>query len=200
MKNDPSGCDNLVTCYKIVNLELDTRFFNFMRNVMYAPYAEHISLVKDDLTGLHYIMITNLDKVPANVVYNLCITSRIIFEFREQLNVWASLCDKGLDPRLAFLFMGSDACSSLDIQVDGLFDEVSNTNHWPVDQLTDVSTFLSGKYSQLSPSFKSTPTQCFPSNVIWHGPTGSPGLQELEDTTIRNFCKEHHEDLLQPPG
>ena len=94
--------DTIITSYPIHNEKLDVKWFNFMRNHLYKAYSQYISLDTHAPTGIRYIRITNCDKIPAPIVYNLCICSRVIVEKRHELKQWGELVEAGVPPGLAY--------------------------------------------------------------------------------------------------
>ena len=95
--------DVFITSYPIKDMQRDTAFFVFMRNYLYPAYADSIALITEPTTNRSYIQITDLDKIPANVLYNMVICSRVIVEWREKLNLWYDLQEAGVHPCLAFV-------------------------------------------------------------------------------------------------
>jgi hypothetical protein len=156
--------DTLITSYPAES-ELDKEFFNFMKNTLYHKFKDHFHLKY--YNSKPYIEVTDLDKIPANVLYNFCITSRFIVEFQKELKIWAKYNDTGLHQLVSFMCMGSNVCPVTG-KLNRLFNEYINTHHWPFDQNSCPAVIMSGGLvSNFNTSFKSKPTSCTPSNIIW---------------------------------
>lgn len=97
-----TGADVLITSYPIYEEEPDIAFFNFMKNVLYKDYADSIHLEYEPKSKRPYIKVTNLEKWPANVLYNFAICSRTPHEHKKARQLWWIFVQEGVHPGLAF--------------------------------------------------------------------------------------------------
>jgi hypothetical protein len=190
--------DCLITSYPIKDNVLDTNYFNFLIAHPYKQWANSITLcrTKDDKP---YIRVNNLSEIPANVLYNFCIATRLIVEFRDELETWRHFIGIGCHPVFAFaLALLVDEKVTLDDVVASL---ASDENHKPIDKSLSLTT-LFGNPSNLSKSYTVASDSCTPTNIIWGK---DKDFRSLVGKSIREFAsqwqKDHpkHENLLLTP-
>jgi hypothetical protein len=177
--------DQLITSY-LAKTDIDEKFFNFMKNVMYRKYAEFIHLERSD-DDVPYIRISDLDKIPANVVYNFCICSRMIVEYPKTVKKWSMLCDLGFHPSLALAVSRAELPKKADgsINPDVIVTDVGcDYEHWPFYLKSSIRALIKGEMLTTAASFKSRPMQCIPTNKIWGD---APDLRELKGKTLNEF-------------
>ncbi len=188
--------DQLITSFPVTD-DIHLKFFDFMKNVLYRNWSEHFLLKKyhptDDTKktaeGQYYIHITNLSKIPANVLYNFCICSRAIVEQKQLLENWDKFVSEGIDPIFAFVVvhceMGWSRTNTIVCDLDTKISSVTwYDGHWPFDYTLDLAVILEAKPIKLSKSFKSSPASCRPTNCIWGE---AKNLRKLEGLTVREF-------------
>jgi hypothetical protein len=182
--------DQLITSYP-AEQAVDLMFFDFMKNVMYKKWSKAIHL--EYYNNVPYIRV-DLKKIPANVLYNFCICSRTIVEWREYLDVWQKLCACGIDPRFAFAVCRCD----VDVSKSGFLDQKikdvgSDKEHWPVYLSASLERLcVSGPDHAKCPSWWRAPHESKPTNIIW-GETKD--LRKLAGKTIREFWNEWKEKI-----
>lgn len=183
--------DTLITSYP-ANNDLDFQFFDFMKNVLYKKYSDHIHLcqTEDDKS---FIQVTDLVTIPPELLFNLCICSRVIVEHREFLWVWSRLVEEGLHPSFAFALCRS----GLDTTQESLLDQVVtssgvDTEHWPFYLKVSLKGLVVDGPNCSQFNFKANPGGCTPTNIIWGEATD---LRGLRGHTIREFWTEWKEKL-----
>lgn len=191
--------DHLITAYPTnmydnVSLDVWLRFFDFMQNVLYRKWKDQIHLEQGD--GEYYIHVSDLDKIPANVLFNLCICSRAPIEKPEAILNWVKLCDEGLHPAIAFSLCQTHDMFMLNGADKKVYGLGLGNHHWPFDTTVGLSALVSGETATHSVSYKEYPAGCTPTNIIW-GKTKD--LQPVVGSTISDFWtkwKAEHEDIL----
>ena len=156
---------------------VDLEFFEMMRNTLYATYKDYISMVPSS-DGQHgVIKITDLDKIPANVVYNIAICSRIIVEHHSVRDTWWALKEGGVHESLAVIL----ACFFFDIEPKSLVETKSKMSvldvrpmscqitrgHFPFDNTLAIDRIINGTPENHVKSYKESPSLCYPCNVSW---------------------------------
>lgn len=190
----PNVYDQLITSFPVQDHEVDLRFFDLMKFGMYRNWSDHIHLEKTE-DGLYYIRLTDLSKIPANVVYNLCICSRFIVEYREYLGVWAKLVSEGVHPALALAICRSNVSIDKDDCLDQTITDVgSDEEHWPFYIRVSLERLMTSNPDFMSINFKTRPYACIPTNLIW-GETKD--LLGLKGTTIRKFSEKWKNKLVE---
>lgn len=175
--------DQIITSYPVAD-KIDLDFFEFMKTQLYRKWSDHFLLEQTE-EGKYYIRISNLSKIPANVVFNFCICSRAIVEVKDHVVTWSKLVAQGLHPIFAFALCRASYIDAEDL--DGpVYSCTWMSGHWPCDHTLDLKTFLSGP-SRLSKNFKDSPESCTPTNNIW-GNSGD--LKELKGISVREFWEK----------
>lgn len=196
LKHTPPGADILLSSMPNEN----DAFYEFLKNVLYKRWSDHIHYETEPTTGRSYIMLDGLDTMPANVVQNFLVCSRSPFEIVAKLEVWEQLCLEGMHPSVAYLF-----CKTKDIKakVNDPVLKIFYHQHWPFDLQVDLARIVSGDPHNLSVPFKQNPADCVPTNLIWSGVGDKLDLKKLNGVTIRDFYanwKAEHEDILLVSG
>lgn len=175
--------DQLFTSYPIRE-PIDQQFFLFMKNHLYRKFSDFIQLGQAE-DGSSYIHITDLSAIPANVVYNICICSRFPIEYRDELSVWAKLCDEGLNPGFAFAVCRFNS-SNLDEKMDA--EWLSDQEHWPFYITASMKALMQGEPANNCPTtYKENPANCCPTNTIWGHTKDMRGINGL---AIREFWEK----------
>lgn len=184
-------CDQIITSYP-VKRDLEIRFFNFMADILYQSWGQYFHL-EYRTDGQPYIRISDLDKIPAKIVMNFCICSRIPMEFSRYLTSWGELVDQGLHPSFALA-----TCRLGTTNLDRVIYNTGrqDADHWPLWPGVSLKRLLiTGpdfrNYS--AASFKSKPSLCCPTNTIWGETTND--LRELQGSTLRVFWEKWKERL-----
>lgn len=196
--------DQLITSFP-AQVELDYQFFDFMKEILYKKFGEFLHLEHTG-DGVPYIRISDLSKIPANVVLNMCICSRIIVEKREFLSVWSDLCAAGIHPSLALAMCKAniptknDDTDTLDLDIP-IKNVGSDSEHWPFYLAVDLDQLVikGPKEDNFSSPYKSHPYSCTPTNRIWGE---AHHLKQFQGLTVREFWTKWqdklNENLLQP--
>jgi hypothetical protein len=186
------GFDHLITAVP-KNDPIALAYIQMLITGPFRAFADLISL--EQLDGQYFLRCSQLDKWPANVLYNLCIASRVPIEKAEYLEYWADLTEKGYDPTLAFLLSyskGGNAKRSGRTYPD--------TGHMWVDPSSNWRNVIDGVMTQMSPSFKEYPAGCRPCNVIWgHSLDCVKVLAEMSDEAVSEFYQLPIEPVAKPP-
>lgn len=178
-----SEYDQLLTSFPVKD-DVDLKFFDFMKNVLYRKWSKYIHLeqTKDEK---FYIRIDRLSEVPANIVMNFCICSRIVVERRWVLNNWHKLVLKGVHPSFALAVC---RCSA-DFEKEDFLDQTiksagSDFEHWPFYLVADMNLLITADPINISSNFKSSPGAALPTNVLWGD---AKSLRGLLGSTLREF-------------
>lgn len=182
MKNvDPNVFDRLVTAVPKA-AKNDLAYLSMLINGPFRCISDLIHLIQDAETGLWYLECTDLDKWPADVLYNFCIASRVSIEWPHLLDYWASLVTLGYDPTLAFLISQSNSGKEFAGERAWDFD-----HHMWFDASSDWRLILKGDPATIAPSFKSSPPSCIPCNRIWGSSADYIKLLTATDKEIAQF-------------
>lgn len=122
--------------------------------------------------GCYYIHILGLDVVPANVLYNFVIATRMPIEQPETITHWRKLADLGLSDGLAFCIAGM---TDPDLGVSGLHETMTmvgpqHAGHWWYQGCSDWNLIIAGTPLDdliTESSYKDSPAACYPADVIW---------------------------------
>lgn len=183
---EKSPYDQIVTSFK-AKTNRDYRFFCFLKEHLFRQWRDHIHLEFCD--DKPYLRISGLDTVPANVVYNICICSRMIIEFRQHVKRWDRLTRKlGYNPGFAFAVCTSDAdWKDPDKAItDPFYAYGGNTWHSPFDITVDVRRMMNGDPTALSVPYKTDKSKCTPCNAQWGA---TQDLKGLVGKTLLEFYK-----------
>lgn len=162
MVHDGPGWDGLITAVA----KSDAISLDYQRMLIHGPFRGFSDLITLEKFGKdqYYIECSDLDKWPANVLYNYCIATRLPTEFSGYLLHFAKLLEKGYDPTLAFMLSWTKPSSG------DRRRNYSRTEHFWLDSASDWSLLLSGNMSMTKvtkDSFKKRPSGARPCNVIW---------------------------------
>lgn len=183
--------DQLITSYPAKS-EIDFEFFEFMKNVLYQRWSSFILLERTE-ESQYYIRVTNLSKIPANVVFNLCISSRIIVERPNYLKVWKELVTLGVNEALAFALCRCTLTDNNENLLDKKMLYIGDDyEHWPFFISVGLTNLIKNDLVNLHVNFKAQPTQCTGTNIIWGE---SRDLKSAVSKTLREFCSSWHKKL-----
>lgn len=162
----------------------DLAYLSMLINGPFRCVSDQISLVQDHDTGHYYLECTDLDKWPANLLFNFCIASRAPIEFPNILTYWADLVAKGYDQTLAYLIASSNDGKPL----TELNRAWNYNNHCWFDSTSDWRRILKGEPERLSTfSFRKSPGSVAPCNVIWGRSNDFITLLKSSDEEIAAF-------------
>lgn len=179
--------DHLITSYPVKSDDhLD--FFEFIKNVLYKQWSDVIQL-EQTTDGKYYIHVTDLSKIPANVLYNFCICSRTIVEYPARITIWRKLCKKGLHPAFAFAVCRADSAGKLNQIVGSPGEDSEHCCFYMAASLDRL--IVSGPVST-AVSYKTNPTAATPTNIIWGE---AKDLKNLQGSTIRKFWNEWRDQI-----
>jgi hypothetical protein len=155
--------DDLVTAVPYSN-EIDIAYIRMLMHGPFKAYSDLISLNKQG--DNYYLHLTDLDKFPANVMYNFCVASRIPIEHKQLLEPWFKGVQLGYDPTLSFLLSYSTNGKPFRLKRNFNGDE-NQTNHFWFYKHADWKRILTGDMQRVSPPYKQAPDTCRPTNHIW---------------------------------
>ncbi|OYV41142.1 MAG: hypothetical protein B7Z80_02700 [Rhodospirillales bacterium 20-64-7] len=158
-----ANCDMMFTGMPNTD-DLSRKFIDYLIRRPYNSMSDLITVEQSD-SGKMFIRCSQLDKWPANVLFNFCIASRIPIEFRFQLERWQRWMEMGFDESLALIL----AFKFGHVGINQTLDPPSTfSQHLPFDTTLCWSSFIKGEMSKISPhSYKDKPSACSPGNVIW---------------------------------
>lgn len=192
---DPDYYDQMITSYP----KDDEFFFDFIKNTLYRKWSEHFHREIDPETEKPYIRVTGLDTLPANVLQNFCIASRMPVEFPQDILRMKTLISAGLHPVIAFALRQARAIDKVtaNTNIDQRIEVISLfQDHSPITNTSSLRRLVSCDPHLLSGPYKSNPKSVTPTNCIW-GETED--LRKLKGKTIREFWntwKEENADIL----
>lgn len=184
---EPGFYDNLITSWP----KDDKEFFLFLTNFLYRNWAQYIHRKTDPKTKKKYILVTDLDKIPANVLQNFCIASRMPVEFPHNIVRMKELMNEGLHPCFAFALRQAQTNPNGTVLIISSFQD-----HSPMSNTSSLRTLVSCEPVLLSVPFKEEPKKVTPTNCIWGE---SQDLRALQGLTIHEFWnnwKEKNADIL----
>lgn len=169
-----TGHDVLITYIKSPK-PLDLAYTNWLISGPFRGMSDKVSIIKHP-TGKYYLKCTDLAKWPSKVLYNLCIASRMPWEHEQYLERWELFTKAGIDPSLSFLLSVNSITydppeKPWDWKVKTPNYGVGNSNHHWFDAHTNWRRVMEGDLNaDFTPafSFKNNPTDCRPTNCIWH--------------------------------
>lgn len=183
--------DQLFTSYPATDVHWFT-FFDFLVGHLFKKWA-HVIHLEQTPDGHHYIRISDLSAIPADILYNFCIFTRVPWEFHEDVVEWEKLVRLGMHPGFAF------AVCRVGTHDDGRVHTIfhgGNNNHWPIDNTVDIRRLVSATPEHRETSYKSSRRACIPCNVMWGN---TLQLRNLTGQTVEAYWlkwKEEHEDIL----
>lgn len=156
--HDP-GFTDLITAVPVA----DEVSLAYLRMLIHGPFKAMGDLISLEQQGeYHYLHCSDLDKWPANVLYNFCIASRVPIEHEYLLAGWHTLCKQGYDQVLAFLLSYSYGGN-----LKAKKRDFPNLCHFWFDPSSNWKCILSGSCDTSEVSFKKNPKRSIPCNVIW---------------------------------
>lgn len=174
----PGQWDRMITAVPMAKPN-DLAYIAMLIDGPFRGFSDLITLNKDVDSGLYYLELTNLDKWPANVLYNFCIATRVPIEWPGILSYWSYLVAKGYNATLAFLISTSN--HGRPFKKERVWNY---TNHMWLDATSDWGTILSGSPLMTCKSYKSSPESCTPTNKIWGQSTDYAKLIKASDEEI----------------
>lgn len=166
---------------------------DFLINKLYGKWSDHLHVETDPITGEQYLRISDLATMPANVLYNFCISSRLPMEFPNTVQHWAEMVDRGINPGVAL------GVCRIGVMKDRYGGMETNTNHWPVDNTSDLKLLATYTPKDVSLNFKNCPGAVTPCNVLWGTATDLAPLTTVDDEAIDSFWsqwKEQNDKIL----
>lgn len=165
--------DNLITAIS----KSDKISLKYQQMLISGPFKDFSHLITlDHIDSNYFVYCSNLDKWPANVLYNYCIATRIPIEHYFLLDKWEQFSEEGFNPVLAFL-LSYLRCSNIFY------------NHMWFDISSDWSNIIKGNMNRLSPDFKSEPTAARPCNVIWGQSLSNRQFSRMSNEEIAEYLK-----------
>lgn len=226
--------DTMLTAFYAVT-EREFAWFDFLKNRLFRDYADRLELVDSGIPikaadipdkdlyeknkgymfphkdaayegkTWHYIKITKLDTIPANVVYDFCIATRVIIEYKVQFTNWNTLVAAGCDPGLAYRlcysiskgndYLGRGGDAPDEFLKDPLGFKITalqaGHGHWAYDLDAGFDSIILGKMvaDKVSPlSYKEHPGSSRPCNVLWGNVARD--VQKYEGKTVKQLMDE----------
>lgn len=165
-----SGFDHLITAMPNKK-PIDVAYQRMLISGPFKGWSDLISI--ESIDGQYFIHCSDLDKWPANVLYNYCIATRVPIEHRILLFEWDRLVKSGVGPTMAFL-------------LSYLHNVEEIGEHLWFDTTSDWLSILRGEVCSSSDSFKIDPSGCTPCNIIW-GRRNNKFMIEMTDEEIIYF-------------
>lgn len=138
----------------------------------FRAIADKVAIYPSPNKELAYLHLTQLDQVPAQMVYNYLIATRFSWEFEEVIDKWLPWADAGYDPVLSYLYAADT--------VLGYF----NGHVW-FDKSSSWKQILAGDMTAEKISYMASPSSCTPCNSIWGHENGRQraglNLEELHE-------------------
>lgn len=153
------GYDHLVTAFPKTD-KLSLKYIRMLISGPFRAFSDTISLKK--LKDQYFLQVDQLDKWPANVLFNFCIASRGPIEFEHLLKYWNQLIWDGYPDVLAFLLS-----YSTDGQAFKKERKFPQNNHFFIDPASNWRHVLNGTPNMDVKSYKEGPHGITPSNSIW---------------------------------
>lgn len=173
------------------------RYIKFLTDVVFQPYKQYISL--EELDGVYYVRMTDLDKWPANVLFNFCIATRTPLEFPEIIDAWERLLTAGVPETIAFMVAAShkegppkgDPWTWKLSYYEYLGSITLPSGHFWFDATSDWGLIYHGTPLAIAgvPSFKEEPSRVRPCNIIW-GQMTRETFKVLISKTVKELVDE----------
>jgi len=179
-----------------VDKEAAIRFYAWLFGPA-SPYRTIMPPLDPEEVFEHGFVVGDLDKHPANLVYNMVIASRFAYEFQGQVSEWKRRVDLGVHPGLAYWSM------FIPPSVNN-----PNCNHQAFDWRRVSEDYVKNlcNGTPANPSGPYNTHSVFPCNVVWGdksagGNTGNmcAGDVQLLDTW-RDLYPEFHTEINQRVG
>ena len=174
------GYDDFVTAVPVS----DVISLEYLRMLINGPFKGFSDLISLNKTDDYYLHLTNLNKWPANVIYNFCVASRTPLEHKELLEHWYELVKVGFEPTLAFLLSYSNRGKKF----EGERSFYPYGHYWH-DSSSNWLSIIKGDMTKMSGSFKTNPEQVRPTNCIWGSSKDHLQLRSMSDEEISEFYK-----------
>lgn len=174
--------------------EVDLMYLRMLVNGPYRAFSDNIEIKKSG--DFYYLHITNLDKFPANVLYNFNIATRLPIEFPDYLKRFPKLLAKGYNPTLAFLLSWMDYQHSA--------SRYWHSEHLWFDTSSNWKSILEGNPSGFSAPFGLSRSGCRPANKIWgYAPDEAKKIDKMSEEAIVEYfgmsIKPKPEPVTQKP-
>lgn len=173
----------------------------YQRMLIHGPFKAYSDLISLEQHGKHYVLhVTDLDKIPANVLYNFCVASRVPVEHSQLLKPWYDGVQLGFDPTLSFLLSYSTNGQPFDKKRTFNGDR-NQTNHFWFYKDADWMRIIKGDVvpNVLSKPYKEHPGGCRPTNVIWGAANYNIQFAELTAEAISEKLGVPIEPLVADP-
>lgn len=175
------GYQHIITAFPKQG-ELDIKYIRMLISGPFRAFSDLISL--NVFEDNYYIQVDHLDRVPAKVLYNFMIASRVPIEFDHLYNNWTELCKAGYPEVLAWLLSYSTNGKPFKGERFHFFPRY---NHFFIDNASDWKRILSGNPDMKSPSFYENPKETRPCNVIWGMSDDYRKIMHMDDEQVVEF-------------
>lgn len=182
-----SGWKNLITAIPNDD-DISLAYQRMLINGPFRGFSDLIHLEKDETSGKYFAMCSDLDRWPANVLFNYCIATRFPLEKPGLTKDFGKLLEKGYDPTLSALLAWSahyPTYAWMPKREKGERGFYTWGHYWH-DSNADWRRILSGDMTLMSVSYRENPRQCCPSNVIWGESEDHRILRFMSDEEIAN--------------
>jgi hypothetical protein len=142
----------------------------YIRMLIHGPFKAYSDLISLEKHGKGYVLhVTDLDKIPANILYNFVVASRVTLEHPQLIKPWYEGVELGFDPVLSFLL--SYSTNGQPFNGKRTFNgSINQTNHFWFDKLSEWERIIRGDFvvgNVSKDSYKVNPGACRPTNKIW---------------------------------
>lgn len=175
----------------------DERSLTYQRMLMHGPFKAFSDLISlECVDGNYFFLLSELDKWPANVLYNFCIATRVPIEISHLLPQFGALIEKGYDPTLAFLL--SYSCNGVPFKEERSYPY--NRGHFWFDTSSDWTRILSGDMTEMSVPYSKKPSACSPTNKIWGNSDKHLKIMKMPDEKVAELFELPVKIAPPPPG
>lgn len=164
----------------------------YIRMLIHGPFKAYSDLISLEKHGKGYVLhVTDLDKIPANILYNFVVASRVPMEHAQLIEPWYKGVELGFDPVLSFLL--SYSTNGKPFAGKRTFDgDANQTNHFWFYKTGEwkriiCGDFVADKVSEYS--YKANPAACRPTNQIWGSSNAYVAFTTLEAVAIAEKLK-----------
>ena len=182
MANNSCGTKEFITAAPVTQHPASLDYYRWLISGPFRAFSDTIFLEQNPTDREWYIRITELNRWPANVLYNFCISTRVPIEYIPRLDRWQMFRSIDMNDSLAFIL----ACHTTDdYQIKANFwDTVFvpkpfiSSGHFWLDNGFDWDQLMSGVMNKekFRSSYYDKPNNCREANIIWgsgtyHGPS-----------------------------
>lgn len=178
--------------------EVSLAYLRGLIDTLFKNFSDRIQLLQDTESDCWYLKCTNLDRFPANVLFNFCIASRAPIEYPGVVTKFGELVAGGLPVNFAILLSRyhiSDIVGSDIWTYKVTTSSTVESHHFFLNPTSDWLSILGGNpdKKKFRGNYKKYPASGTPANIIW-GHTADP--RNWEGKTILEIYN-HFKDLIK---